>query len=890
MIRQRIQRAVTCALALMLILMYPCSTRAKPNVLLISIDTLRADHLSCYGYTKIQTPHIDSLAHDGIRFASHYTPVPITLPSHATLLTGLYPSEHGVRSNGCFRLKGEEVTLPELLQQEGYKTGAFIGAYVMHSRFGLSQGFDSYDENFGGDASDSLMERMQKSLYVERRAGDIVNAAQSWLQQRGDQPFFLFIHCFDPHAPYDAPAPYTTPYETASSQGRIVSAYDGEIIYTDACLGRLFHAMRQMGIYDNTIICVTSDHGEGLGEHGEDTHAFFVYDSTLHVPLIIRFPEKIKKGQVEKRITHNADIAPSILYLLGINIPDGMHGEALLDKKADRANVYYFETHFGFYNHGWSALEGIRKDGWKYIYAPKPELYNMENDPKELVNVYDTFSERASLMNSELACYKKRYGMQVKEDESRIPLDDEMREKLKSLGYIWTPVHEKKPLDLHPDPKDKLGELKVFLNGLSAYQSHNYSQAIVYFTNAVTHNPFDTESRKYLAFTYSALNEGDRAIEELEKILESDPDRIDVHLMLGAIYRRLSKNDAAEKKFKEILALDTEELYAYEALGSIFYNKGEYDKALDYFMKGAVIAPMNKKPGFLNNSGIAYYAQGLYAHALTMLNKALEIDPCFIPAYNNLAKNYLALHMREQARATFEKAISLDPNYHDARINLAGIYIQEKKCKEAHAHLERAFRSDPAITMAPMIDFEVEYVKTGQLECAIELYHTLLSHTPILSRLLEKIFVSKSDPEIVCDFLKASMPFSHEKEDKRSLSRQWYNLGCALWRKRDYERAGESYEWATKLDPNFALPYNNMAWMLATSEDRRYRDVQRAIRYAERAVELERNENFLDTLAIAYAEAHDFKRALRASEEAYKLSHGTNKEIKKKIEIYRGKL
>ena len=242
------------------------------NIVFISIDTLRADHLGCYGNKEIQTPNIDQLAEEGVLFSQCFTPVPVTLPAHVSMMTGQYPLSHGVRNNGTFLAPPELTTLAEVVKIRGYQTSAFIGAFVLDSRFGLDQGFDVYNDYLKKDSSQPLL------LYNERKAGESVSDAQKWLKTHHEKPFFLFLHCFDPHAPYDPPEPFATDYKD--------NLYDGEISYVDQAIGALFTTLKELNQWDQTLIVLTSDHGEGLGDHGEKTHAIFIYDSTLHVPLI----------------------------------------------------------------------------------------------------------------------------------------------------------------------------------------------------------------------------------------------------------------------------------------------------------------------------------------------------------------------------------------------------------------------------------------------------------------------------------------------------------------------------------------------------------------------------------------------------------------------------
>ncbi len=342
------------------------------NVLLITIDTLRADRLGVYGNPAGLTPNLDRAAREGIRYAHAFSHVPITLPAHASILSGLLPFSHGIRNNTAFRL-GDTPTLATWLKGAGYRTGAFVGAFVLDRRFGLSHDFDTYDDYYGhiGDAAEFRI--------VERRAERVVEPALNWIlgAASGDSgpraPWFAWIHLYDPHAPYEAPPEYRP--------GR--SAYDAEVAYTDAMIGRLLDRLRDTGELDRTLLVMTSDHGESLGEHGESTHGLFAYDATLTVPLVMKGPG-IKPGVIDQPVAQTA-IAPTILDLLGIPIPAGLDGRSLVGKTAagTRSRTIYFEALDANLTRGWAPLSGIILDGWKYIELPLAELYDLSEDPVE---------------------------------------------------------------------------------------------------------------------------------------------------------------------------------------------------------------------------------------------------------------------------------------------------------------------------------------------------------------------------------------------------------------------------------------------------------------------------------------------------------------------------
>jgi arylsulfatase A-like enzyme len=367
-----------------------CGCGAEPrSVLLVTIDTLRADHVGAYGYAAARTPTLDRLAAAGVRFEQAVSPAPITLVSHASLLTGKIPPRHGVRDNGAYRLRDEHVTLPERLRQAGFATGAFVGAYVLDAAFGLAQGFDVYDDRMTGERSGSIG-------YAERSAAAVADAASAWIRELPpEQSFFAWIHFYDPHANYTPP-----PGFAAAFPGR---PYDGEIAYADFHLGRVLEALASRPEHAETLVVVTSDHGESLGEHGEPTHTHFVYDATQRVPLILSGPG-VPRGAVVASQVRLIDVAPTVLDLLRLPPLEGTQGVSLVPVMRSGAAPpadAYVET-LAPRNMGWSPLVGLRSGGWKYIRAPRPELYELSEDPGERVNRISERSDEAARLRERL--------------------------------------------------------------------------------------------------------------------------------------------------------------------------------------------------------------------------------------------------------------------------------------------------------------------------------------------------------------------------------------------------------------------------------------------------------------------------------------------------------
>src|SRR6266851_2140908 len=376
----------------------------SPNVVVITIDTLRADHLGCYGDQQIRTPNIDSLAADSVRFERAYTPVPVTLPAHTVLFTGTYPLLSGIHDFSANKLSPAQPTLASVLKEQGYTTGAVIGSAVLDSRFGLNRGFDFYYDHFD-------FNRLQESNLEEmERPGNLVaDVTLDWLSKNYSKKFFLWMHLYDPHYPYRPPAPYGEEYKD--------SPYDGEIAFADAQVGRLIRFLKSKGLYANTLIVLSGDHGEGLGEHGEKTHGFFIYNATLHVPLIIHLPSGHAPGAASRRVVPDlvslADLMPTVLQTLKVNVPSQVQGHnlLLLMKKVEpvEARSLYAETFLPRLHFNWSELRGAETANYHFIDAPKSQLYKLVKAPEKTKKLYQEKKAVAEEMRARLAAMIRQY-------------------------------------------------------------------------------------------------------------------------------------------------------------------------------------------------------------------------------------------------------------------------------------------------------------------------------------------------------------------------------------------------------------------------------------------------------------------------------------------------
>lgn len=722
------------------------------NVLFISIDTLRADHLGCFGSSIVKTPNIDQLAKEGALFSKCYTPVPVTLPSHLSMMTGLFPLSHGVRNNGTFLAPPELETLAESFKARGCQTAAFIGSFVLDSRFGLDQGFDYYDDYLSKDQSQPLL------LYNERKAEAVVSSAQSWLKEHGQNPFFLWLHCFDPHAPYDPPEPFTTNYRE--------NPYSGEIAYVDQELGKLFATLKEMNLWDKTLIVFTADHGEGLGEHGEKTHAIFIYDSTLRVPLILHYPALLPQNVEITQEVSIIDIYPTLIELAGSK-DHGLHqGKSLLGlcRGQDKPlrSQFMCETYYPLYNHGWSPLEGLRTPEWIYIQAPRPELFNRLEDPQQMNNLYSSQPEVAENLKKELENFKIH--LTIGQTQSKkVNIDQDTAQRLRSLGYVATVSSAPKQdsnFTLYPDPKDMITTLDFLNTATYYYGQGNIEKAVEQFKTVLTINPNDVFAHFVLGYIYDQQGKTDLAILEFNETLRLDPLYVSAYNDLGTVYNRLGQYDKAIENFEKALELNPEYSEAVENIGVVYFALKEYDKALGYFEKSLTMNPKNHKA--YNNIGSVYLAKGNYPKAKELIEKAQELSPDYADAYNNLGSVYIHLGDFDKAIDQFMALLKIKPDHLEGLVNLASASIGKGSFDQALEFLEKARQINPDM---PKIFscFGTIYVRMGKY------------------------------PEAIEQFQKA-LTFEISAETH-------YNLGIAYYQTGQTDQAIKSYEEALKLDP-----------------------------------------------------------------------------------------
>jgi arylsulfatase A-like enzyme/Tfp pilus assembly protein PilF len=671
-----------------------CTTAPRHNVILITVDTLRFDHLGYTGYNKIQTPHIDKLAENALIFKKAYSSVPLTLPSHVSILTGTYPPFNGVRDNGIFYLRPQFTTLAEIFRDHGYNTGAVIGSVVLNKLYGVGQGFDFYEDRI------QSKEKFKDSP-SERNAESVNKIVFDWFGKRDRRPFFLWIHYYDPHTPYD-------PHKHLFHNRYEKFPYNGEVAYVDIQIGKLVDFLSRENLLKNTLIVFTSDHGESFGEHYEYSHGFFIYDSTLRVPLFFYFPEKIDKKIVENQVSL-VDVMPTILDICYIKCPTFLHGKSLI--RSIKNTPLYCETFLPNSNYGWSPLKGIVSQEWKYISAPKPELYNLTEDPNEEKNMLTMLPDKAKRMT-------RIYNKFVKDlkpnkdinSKRRISREEEVR--LRSLGYMIQPSSNRQSSnEISQDPKNMIhirnqikdaeslltrearaadergGELgqspslkflesivdkgyKTLWAYIVVYDTYarmgKYEKAIEIAEKALKISPNDYRVLRDLGLIYRDTRNYLKAIDLFKRAKKQIPDDFFVNWEIARINFQMKNYEDALGEFKALIDGNIDEDYieaAYEYCGHICIELKRYSEAIVFFKK--IEKPLPEGLNVCWNLAKLYYITKEYKKSLeaftTLIKGRLDNDKRYL-AYVYLGNIYsisITRSDRKNALIYFKKALSL---------------------------------------------------------------------------------------------------------------------------------------------------------------------------------------------------------------------------------------
>ncbi|MFC2141309.1 sulfatase-like hydrolase/transferase [Acidobacteriota bacterium] len=639
------------------------------NLLIITIDTLRADHLGAYGYEAIKTPHIDALAKEGVLFSRAYSHVPLTLPSHCSLFTGNLPLVHGVRDNG-FRLPGAAKTLAQTAKERGYATAAFVGAFPLDSRFGLDRGFDVYDDLYGS------RNQVRDLAFVERRAEEVNRKAVTWIAEHSTSRFFVWIHYFDPHAPYEPPPPFSQEYEG--------SAYDGEIAYTDSVIGDLMRALDRSSLRDKTLIVFTSDHGEGLGEHKENTHGIFVYDSTLWVPLILSSPKYLPKARVIADQVGIIDIMPTVLDIMGWAADPDIQGRSLTPLLTESGilprEAVYFESLAPMLSRNWAPLQGIRTEEWKYILAPLPELYDIVKDPGELSNLVKMHSAIARQLQDQLQDITGESSPPIVTEKSlETSVDRETRRKLLSLGYITGGSQQHS--DVGADPKTMIELDNKFNDGLIASETGELARARTLFEEVLAKQPDFMIGYEYASYNLYKMGLTGEAVRLLESALAKDLFNEAILARLGLYYQETGRIEDSIRTLEKAVSLDSNYAEAYNYLGVSLFKSGRVEEAIDSFQKS--ISLDRNYAMAMNNLGNCYLGLERYSSAAEEYKRAIAIDGLLASSHNGLASAYYRQGRVEDALQIWGQSLKIDEKQTDTLYNLGRVQLRLGRKREA---------------------------------------------------------------------------------------------------------------------------------------------------------------------------------------------------------------
>jgi arylsulfatase A-like enzyme/Flp pilus assembly protein TadD len=668
------------------------------NLVVVTFDTTRADALAAYGNPRVATPAIDALAREGYVFEDAHSSVPLTLPAHTTLLTGTYPLRHGVRDNGLFVVPAEVETLAERLQRAGWATAAAVGGFPLAAKFGIAQGFDFYDDQLTRSYEDLQGHRVRDRddiFFDERKAERVNEALYPWLEEHAQEPFFLWAHYYDPHQPLEPPPPYDELYAD--------DLYAGEIAYADETLGTLLAELRRLGVWDRTLVAFTADHGEGRGEHRELTHSYLLYETTLHVPLILRMPGGNGTGapvRIPGRV-HHVDLVPTLLELLGLPVPDGMDGASLVPAlHGARSSVgpRYAETLSPRLSHGWGELRAVWAGEWKYIHGPRPELFHLPTDPRELRNLVGTEPAEAARLEGLLERL-------VRDHAAERPLqaaapDPDTRRRLEALGYVQGggaefEIREVLSREGVPpqDRADETSDITRVKEMLVRQQPLAAREAARRLLAEDPQSPFFVE---LLARAEAQLGHLDEALALLERLVGQGTTGAGSGRLLLEMGRHLDTLGRREEA-REQLARSTEldpTAEGFFLLGTVESALGRTVEARDAWTR-AVEADGGYGPALVALA-LERAREGDREEAEGLLRQAVEQDPYYPRGSYNLGALLLEGGQAEPAAALFERAVSLAPNYLEAYYAAAVARLRLGEREQAEALFERLAARAPA--------------------------------------------------------------------------------------------------------------------------------------------------------------------------------------------------
>jgi len=650
--------AIAGLIALSALAVWKLRPAPRPNVLLITLDTTRADRIGCYGHKTARTTAIDALAAGGVAFDNAYVTVPLTLPSHASMLTGLYPPENGLADNGAGRLADSVPTLAELLQQHSYRTGAFIGSIVLHAQSGLDRGFDLYDDDMVGG------ERHGDESHLMRNARLVVDSALHWLNSLNEGPFFCWLHFFDPHAPYQ-------PHEEIFGDRFADNPYDGDIAFTDVHIDRLLQRLKDTGQYDNTLIIVVGDHGEGFGDHEELEHGFLLYNSTVRVPLIIRDPRSAAAAGTRVATPVSlVDLMPTVLDCL--EIPSTAHTSGLsmkpaLQRQGITSRPCYSQTTAAFSAFGWAPLKSIATDDWKYIQTTRDELYDLRHDPGETNNLADTNAEQKQRMQQLLGDVEAQMAVvEVAETE----VSDVQRRALEAFGYVGggnaPPAATDQPLR---DVKDMIRFYNADMSARKLMSSGQLDAAIAQLQQTIAEAPDFLRAQLTLAAAYQMQDRLDEAAAVYTEALRIAPDSHDAHFDYATLQAGRGEKESAIEHFRAAIKARPSAATAHVNLATLLYSTGDIAGARESFEAGLKAFPDSTAGQF--NYGVFLAEQGELDAGVQHVERAAALNPRNAQIQFRLGELLLEQRRFGAAAERFAETLRLNPRYPKAAEQLA---------------------------------------------------------------------------------------------------------------------------------------------------------------------------------------------------------------------------
>jgi len=687
-----------------LVLAGGCETRPPdaPSVLLVTIDTCRSDRLGAFGRRAARTPNLDRLARRSAVFQRAYAHCPLTLPSHVSIFTGLEPASHGVRDNGIYRLGEEAVTLTDALRAAGYRTAAFIGGFPLAARFGLAQSFDLYDDDLSVDPRPK-----QGFVYSERRAEYVTEAALRWVRAApARRPLFLWAHYFDPHSAYAPPEPWDAAFAD--------DPYGGEIAYVDACFGRLLEGISEVRSLENFVVVVTSDHGEGLGDHGEATHGIFVYEHAVRIPLLVAAPGgRVPAGTVSEVVRH-IDLVPTILDLVGLPALAGIDGTSLLpllDGRDEAPRIARFESFPLDYLYGWSKLFGGVAWPNKWIEAPRPECFDLRDNPRETRNLAEEKPDAVGPLRERVLEYAARRPEDAPARMRNLTSDEEAR--LRALGYLGDEGSAPRGDAPLLDPKDAVALAALLDEARNLTSEGRLDEAEAKAREVIARNPGNAEARACLATILFREERLEEALAENERALERNPTLASARRNVARIRLIRGELDLAEREYREAMRLEPLSIRAHLGLARTLLAKGD-DASAETLLEAAAGLEPTDYASHYELAGM-FERLGRDESALDSLERSVRARPSSPTPYLRMASIRARLGRLEEAERTLEDAARVFPGSPEVPARLGAILAGAGRDEAAQAAFARALALDPDFVEA-LVGSGMSLIRLGRLD------------------------------------------------------------------------------------------------------------------------------------------------------------------------------